>query len=181
MRYRFLVALKTALPADTVIYCDPPYVYGTRAHQRRFYYDHEMTDADHSLLLSVLKGLQCHVLLSGYPSELYSSQLQDWRCCSYQAITRGGKRTECLWCNFEQPEELHDWRYAGSNFRQRCALKRLATRWLARLDGMDARQRGYVLDAVHQRYPQRWASAVNVKRWRWQWGPARRRSHGQSV
>ena len=53
--------------------------------------------------------------------------------------------------NFPEPEELHDWRFAGNTFRQRLGLKRLAARWLARLDAMPARKRGYVLNAIAQR------------------------------
>jgi DNA adenine methylase len=55
---------------------------------------------------------------------------------------------ECLWMNFPEPTELHDWRFAGRNFRERCALKRLATRWMARLDDMPPRKRGYVMNAL---------------------------------
>lgn len=134
---------------STLVYCDPPYPLSTRNGRRL--YDHEMTDHDHTSLLTLLQELKCRVLISGYPCALYSSQLRDWRCLSYWAMTRGGKRRECLWCNFPEPEELHDWRYAGQNFRQRTSLKRLAARWLAKLDRMKPRQRGYVLNAIAQR------------------------------
>ena len=60
-----------------------------------------------------------------------------------------------LWCNFPEPDDLHDWNYAGKNFRQRLALKRLAARWLARLEGMPARKRGYVLNEIQQHHFQR--------------------------
>jgi DNA adenine methylase len=66
------------LPADAVVYCDPPYVLSTRKF--RLYYDFEMTDSDHVRLLDVLKKLPCRVLISGYQSELYVHQLQGWRC-----------------------------------------------------------------------------------------------------
>lgn len=140
-----------ALPADAVVYCDPPYLLSTR--QNRIYYEHEMTDEDHARLLDVIKNLPCRVLISGYWSELYGSSLQKWRCCSYKVRTRGRTATEFLWCNFPEPTELHDWRYAGKNFRERTSLKRLATRWLARLEAMPPKKRGYVLHAidVHQR------------------------------
>ncbi len=157
---RILPSLVPALSADAVIYCDPPYLLSTR--QGRFYYDHEMTDEQHASLLALLQALKCRVLLSGYPSDLYSSQLQTWRCLRYRTRTRGRTVTECLWLNFPEPAELHDWRYAGQSFRQRLAFKRLAARWLARLEGMAARKRGYVLDAVHQRYFERGLPAPSV-------------------
>ncbi len=141
---------KLALSADAVVYCDPPYLLSTR--QGRSYYEHEMTDEQHVSLLALLQGFKCRVMLSGYPSALYSSQLDGWRCLQYRTRTRGRTVTECLWCNFPEPAELHDWRYAGQSFRQRLGFKRLAARWLTRLDGMNPRKRGYVLDAVHQRY-----------------------------
>lgn len=43
---------------------------------------------------------------------------------------------------------IHDWRFAGRNFRERLALKRLAARWRARVQAMPARKRGYVLDSL---------------------------------
>jgi hypothetical protein len=135
---------------STVIYCDPPYLLSTR--QGRFYYDHEITDADHVRLLEILKRYQrAKILLSGYPSKLYSEALPDWRCISYRARTRGKTVTECLWANFPEPTELHDWRFAGKNFRERTSLKRLAARWLAKLNAMQPRKRGYVLNAIRER------------------------------
>lgn len=144
------------LPTDAVVYCDPPYPLDTR--QGRLYYgDFEMSDDDHSALLSVLRALKCRVLISSYENAIYSSQLQSWRCLRYRTRTRGRTVTECLWCNFPEPAELHDWRFAGHNFRQRTALTRLKRRWLAKLERMKPRQRGYVLDAIEQTYfgPQR--------------------------
>lgn len=138
------------LPDDAVIYCDPPYPLSTR--RWRSYYKHEMTDEDHAALLSTLRDLKCRILISSYPNKLYSSQLRDWRCMSYKTRTRGRTLTECLWCNFPEPTELHDWRYAGKNFRERTGLKRLATRWLLKLDNMPERKRGYLLNAMNEVY-----------------------------
>lgn len=135
---------------NCVIYCDPPYMLHTRTKQR-LYGPHEMTDDDHAALLAALLKAKCYVMISGYPSKLYSSQLRDWRCCSYRTRTRGRTVTECLWMNFPEPAELHDWRYAGQSHRQRVSFKRLATRWLTRLDGMPPRQRGYLLATIAQR------------------------------
>ena len=138
--------LKTRLPADALIYCDPPYLLNTRSGRR--YYNHELTGPDHLDLLRTLRRLNCRVLISGYPSGLYASSLHDWRCLSYRCRTRGRTVTECLWMNFPEPTELHDWRFAGRNFRERLALRRLAARWLARLQAMPPRKRGYVWNAL---------------------------------
>jgi len=147
-----LPELAPALGPDAVVYCDPPYLLSTR--QGRFYYDHELTDQDHARLLALLQVLPCKVLVSHYPCELYGAALQHWRCIRYQTMTRGGKRLECLWCNFPEPAELHDWRYAGQGFRQTLAFKRLAERWVkkvASLDAMPPRKRAYILHAIAQR------------------------------
>lgn len=142
------------LPAETVIYCDPPYLLETR--QGRRYYENELSAEQHATLLAVLLQARCRVLISGYPHELYSSQLRAWRCLEYDAMTRGGKRRECLWLNYDEPDELHDWRFAGFNYRQRFTLKRFVIRWLDRIDRMPARRRGYVMHelaaAIEQRH-----------------------------
>jgi hypothetical protein len=142
-----------ALPADAVVYCDPPYLLSTR--QGRRYYAFELSDQDHLDLLGTLRALSCRVLLSGYPSALYDEGLPGWRVIRYRVRTRRRSATECLWANFPEPEELHDWRFAGANYRQRLSLKRLAGRWLARLDGMPPRKRGYVWHALQQRQGER--------------------------
>ena len=50
--------------------------------------------------------------------------------------------------NYPEPLELHDYRYLGSNFRQRERLKRIRVRWLARLDRMDALERYALLSSI---------------------------------
>ena len=50
--------------------------------------------------------------------------------------------------NYPEPLELHDYRYLGDNFRQRERLKRIRTRWLARLGRMDALERYSLLEAI---------------------------------
>ena len=80
------------LSADTVIYCDPPYLLCTRNDRR--YYEHEMTERAHASLLTLLQALPCKILLSGYPSELYERRLADWRCLRYRTRTRGRTVTE---------------------------------------------------------------------------------------
>jgi hypothetical protein len=59
-------------------------------------------------------------------------------------MTRGGKRKECLWCNFPEPDDLHDWRFAGFNKRERYNLRRFVERLAARIESMPGRKRGYI-------------------------------------
>ncbi len=168
---KLLPGLALALPRDTVIYCDPPYLLGTRGRPGRVYYNdllavgaREMTDQEHAQLLALLQGLHCDVLISGYPSELYDHELKPpaWRCIKYQTRTRGATVTECLWCNFPEPEQLHDWRFAGRNFRERWRMKKLLRRTLSKLAAMNPRERGYVLDAISQR--QEWSGDLEKRK-----------------
>lgn len=145
-----LAALKPTMVQDAVIYCDPPYLFSTRTSRHR--YAHEFgRDDQHAALLALLKEMPCRVLLSGYPSKLYAQKLKSWRCIAYRTRTRGRTLTECLWCNFPEPTELHDWRFIGKNFRERLTLKRFAARFLARLDGMPELKRNFVLNLVDAR------------------------------
>jgi len=145
-----LVALKPTMPHDAVIYCDPPYLLSTRTSLHR--YKFEMTDEQHAALLAILQEMPARVLISGYPSPLYAQALKKWRCISYRTRTRGRTVTECLWCNFPEPTELHDWRFIGDDYRERLNLKRFAARFLARLDGMPELKRNFILSLVHQRH-----------------------------
>lgn len=84
--------------ADTLIYCDPPYVLSTRAHKR--IYAHEMADAEHLALLDALDAHPGPVVLSGYRSQLYDERLTHWRRAERSVQDQKGRmRTECLWLN----------------------------------------------------------------------------------
>lgn len=112
---------------DELVYSDPPYVLETR--QKKRIYRHEYDDGDHYELLVMLKALPCAVIVSGYWSELYASELADWRCEEIPNTTRGGARMERAWCNFPPPEIPHDTRYLGDTFRERERIQRRRRRW----------------------------------------------------
>lgn len=90
---------------ETLHYADPPYVYETRSlrNVKQGCYRHEMDDALHIELLSVLTKLHGMVVLSGYDTSLYRNSLQGWRMHSTVARMSAGRgsglRTECLWLN----------------------------------------------------------------------------------
>ena len=134
------------------VYCDPPYLFETRSGADRRIYASEFGEADqHRDLLLLLLQLPCMVAISGYWSSLYSDMLATWRTISYTTRTRGGKNVqEWLWMNYPEPAELHDYRYLGSNFRQRERLKRIRSRWLARLGRLDALERYALLSAIDE-------------------------------
>ena len=91
---------------ETLHYCDPPYVAATRHVSSREVYGVEMTDEDHRELGSVLKSCTGKVILSGYPSELYSELYRDWRTVQFDMANHaaGGaskaRKQETLWMNW---------------------------------------------------------------------------------
>jgi DNA adenine methylase len=90
---------------DTLHFVDPPYLHETRVRGsgKDRCYRHEMTDAQHKELLEALCGLQGMVVLTGYPSPLYSAALADWQLHKTSARISAGRgtalRTECAWLN----------------------------------------------------------------------------------
>ena len=134
---------------DTLVYCDPPYLFETRK-KRGDLYTVEFGDVDqHRHLLGILTSLPCMVMISGYWSTLYAQLLRDWRWIEFQAMTRGATMaTEYVWLNFPQPLELHDYRYLGENFRERERIKRKQKRWRERLESMDEVERYAMLSVL---------------------------------
>jgi len=133
----------------TVIYLDPPYMPETRTSNAK--YEHELTESDHARLLEVIKKLSSNpnvfIILSGYRNDLYQNELSNWWSHDFQAMTRGGVRTETVWCNFE-PGEQHYHTYAGKNFTDRQRIKRKADRWAKNYQAMPAPERQAVLAAL---------------------------------
>lgn len=130
------------------IYLDPPYLMTTRSSQRPIYTHEFAEEQQHLELLSLLLTLPADVAISGYASSLYCAMLSGWRSITFQAVTRGGRvATEHLWMNYPQPARLHDYRYLGSNFRERERIKRKMQRWKQRLDAMPALEK-YALMAI---------------------------------
>lgn len=140
-----LAWLRNFVPTDrTLIYCDPPYVHSTRGSQR---YKHEMSDEDHRTLLGVLKRLDCQIMISGYQNPIYFRSLTKWRSVSFQAMTRGGVRTETIWMNFD-PGEQHYHTFAGKDRTDRQRIKRKAERWARRYEALPLAERQAVFAAM---------------------------------
>lgn len=141
----FLRGFDFAAAGRTLVYADPPYVRSARTSARGYRFDY--TDQDHRELIALLRQLPAAVMLSGYPSPLYDELLPDWRRISFQAMTRGGPRTECLWMNFE-PGPVHWATFAGKGFTDRQRIKRKAARWAARYRALEPGERLAVLAAL---------------------------------
>lgn len=131
----------------TVVYANPPYVPDTRTSSAK--YDYELTNEDHIELLEILCSLPCYVLLSGYRSDLYDEHLKDWWSIDFQCMSRGGVRTETVWCNFK-PGDIHYHTFAGTNFTDRQRIKRKAARWANNFKSLPPGEKQAVLSAILQ-------------------------------
>jgi DNA adenine methylase len=81
---------------DTAFYVDPPYLPSTRDAGTD--YRHEMTEEDHVKLAEALNQVKGKVVLSGYPSELYTSLYKGWGRIEKDSIADGHlPRKEVLW------------------------------------------------------------------------------------
>lgn len=147
---RFLA--KYPFTGRELVYCDPPYLKSVRSCQED-YYRHELTDDQHEYLLAILREVRSRamIMISGYWSDMYAKALPPtaWRTLSYWTTKRNGQRVqEFVWLNFPEPFELHDYRFLGSNFRERERIKRKRERWAQRLVNMPAWERGAILEAI---------------------------------
>ncbi|WP_102794278.1 hypothetical protein [Bowmanella denitrificans] len=112
---------------ETLIYLDPPYPHTTRTSNAR--YANELTNAQHSALLTTITDLDCNVMISTYPNPLYAEHLKDWRLVEHTSVASSGQvREEHLYCNFAEPTYLHDDRYLGDNNDKRIDIARRITR-----------------------------------------------------
>lgn len=98
--------------ADTLFYCDPPYLHETRAKGSRAVYGVEMTEDEHRLLAKTLNACKGKVVLSGYPSPLYDTLYTSWRTVQIDIPNHasGGRQKarmrEVLWLNFSPDHRL---------------------------------------------------------------------------
>jgi 16S rRNA G966 N2-methylase RsmD len=137
------------LTGDTLVYADPPYLRSVRTSGKLMYEYELAEDHEHAALLTQLRGLPCMVMISGYWSQMYADMLADWQTVTYQTTTLGGTvATEWLWMNYPLPTALHDYRYLGTDYRERERIKRKVTRWQRRLADMPRLERQALLMAL---------------------------------
>ena len=138
------------MPADALIYADPPYLKDVRAGGERRYYAHDMLDRlEHLALLKWLKSFTCPLMISGYRCELYDRELAGFYRDDIPTMTRGGPATESVWCSFDPARiNRHDTRFYGENFRERERIKRKAERWIKRFERLSPGERAAILDRL---------------------------------
>ncbi len=142
--------LKSAsLGPDDLVYADPPYLPSTRLSPR--VYRFEYGEEEHEELLSTLVNLRCRVLISGYPSTLYTKFLQGWNCKSFLAKAHNGLREERLWFNYSVPQALHDSRFLGEDFHERQNIKRRLSRLKKRISALTTQEQHVLLQWLRAR------------------------------
>ncbi|MBQ0955332.1 DNA adenine methylase [Serratia symbiotica] len=132
-----------------LVYCDPPYMPETRTSRAR--YRHEYSVADHERLLACLMSLpeNVSVILSGYPSQLYDERLTGWRSKEFQAMTRGGVRTEKIWMNYPEGR-AYSHAFAGKDYNDRHRIKRKVERWRAKYAALPPAERLAIMVALNE-------------------------------
>jgi DNA adenine methylase len=129
---------------EDVLYCDPPYLPSTRRRSTVYRFDYQ--DRDHDRLLKVLRTLPCHVLLSGYSSDMYLRELASWNTYSFMAKAHDGLRLETLWFNYGLPNRLHDPRFLGRNFHERENIRRKLARLQGRIASLSSQEQHIISD-----------------------------------
>ena len=89
---------------DTLFYCDPPYLHGTRGDSAA--YGFEMDEAAHKELAQILNACRGKVAVSGYEHPLMEELFPKQRWFKTMGATRTihstkGRRQEVLWTNYE--------------------------------------------------------------------------------
>ncbi|HDS7794168.1 TPA: DNA adenine methylase [Raoultella ornithinolytica] len=143
----FLDRFDFASAGRVLIYADPPYPHETRSSSAR--YRHEYSVEDHERLLMCLRDLpdNVSVILSGYPSELYDRTLPSWRSSEFQAMTRGGVRTEKIWMNYPEGA-AYSHAFAGKDYNDRYRIKRKAQRWKEKFAALPPAERLAIMVAL---------------------------------
>lgn len=99
-----LEVIKTFNTKNVLIYADPPYLHDTRTSKN--VYNNEMDIDAHIELSRTLNRFPGKVVLSGYPSPLYTRLYKDWKCERKKIANHASQakakdvKTEMLWKNF---------------------------------------------------------------------------------
>ncbi|SYH43081.1 Uncharacterised protein [Klebsiella pneumoniae] len=87
------------------------------------------------------------VIVSGYPSSVYDNALPRWRSKEFQAMTRGGVRTEKIWMNYPEGA-AYSHTFAGKDYNDRYRIKRKAQRWKEKFAALPPAERLAIMVAL---------------------------------
>lgn len=145
----YIKCLPPELVPHVFVFLDPPYADVTRSTQQD-YYKFEMRDqASHIKMLGTMAALPVNICITHYPCQLYDDALPAWRKLDIQGRTRKGMRTERLYMNYPAPDALHDYRYIGSDFRERELYKKAQKNFIAKINRMPALERNFILSQIN--------------------------------
>lgn len=150
--YKSLVAtLPNTAGIKRFFYFDPPYLKETRRNSKDLY-AFEWNTQDHIEFLELAINIRDSVMISHYPCELYDKMLKGWHTHDFLSMTRRGLATERIYMNYPKPYVLQDFRYLGSDYRERQRIKRKTSRWLNKLEAMPEDERTAILSSMIVRY-----------------------------
>lgn len=149
--YKHIIDMCHSFSDKKFVYFDPPYLFDTRKSQKPLY-KFEWTEADHIEFLTLAVSIKSNCMISHYPCELYDTMLAGWRTHDFQSMTRNGLRTERIYMNYPEPAILQDYRYIGTDYRERQRIKRKINRWINKLAGLPNDERTAILSVVMAKY-----------------------------
>lgn len=91
------------------------------------------------------------VAISSYPNALYDDRLKDWRYIDFTAQTRRGAATERLYMNYPEPDELHDYSYLGSDYKDRERIKLKFQRWVCSFESLPTIEQNMRINYLNQK------------------------------
>ena len=147
MDYKTCIDKHAYACSKCLVYADPPYLFETRKSQRTLY-NYEWDVQDHIAFLDYARSMKCLCIISHYPCKRYDETLAGWRTVDFKSMTRNGLADERLYCNYSQPQKLHDYRYLGEDFTDRQRIKRKIQRVKTKLAMLQPLERAAFIAAV---------------------------------
>lgn len=136
------------------LYVDPPYLMDARKSSRKVYFK-EWTPMEHELYLKRLLWLDTLypsvlIMVQHYPHPLHDELLlrNGWHHADYEANTRQGIAKERIYMNYPTPDELHDYRYVGKDYREREVITKLKQKWTGQFQRMIPAEREAIFEAM---------------------------------
>lgn len=138
---------------STLIYCDPPYLFDTRASQQKLYGQFEWSYDDHVKFLQEIVKCSCNVLITHPPHILYENLLTGWNVKDFTSVTSSGQKMhDRCWYNYPTPTILQDYTHLGNDYRERELIKNKTARHMAKLQRLPEAERNAILSAVVSTY-----------------------------
>ena len=151
--YDAIKLLKKLKAADTktFVFIDPPYLHSTRPNSTKLY-NYEMSDSDHKQLLSSVLQLKCNTMIVHPVCELYDTYLKGWRKVIIKVRYHNKTSVECLYMNYDVPEQLQVDAFLGTDCWDRQRIKRKANSLVQKLSALPELERNFVIKRVQEKF-----------------------------